>query len=394
MKKTTLTLFAVIISISCIAQRSYQEAITKADEAFKNEDYKRAYELYWSAEAFDLTKKDIVRKKINNVFDKINNLRAEAEEAKQLALKNEEKATKSDHQAELMRKNAEFAREIATENEEKATRNETEAIKSAQLSSFFISLSFQFIKDKELLIDFFHWVEEQDLKEQLDKALKIFAERSRSFENEEERSNTIALIGIMTDEQKIKFIKIMADEMAQRQFIEWKYEAKMDSIKYAYLHKWIKEGYIISANEPSQEDELDTKLPESSYEGGLNSYEKDYLIKLIYAKNNEPDNYSTWFDLSWASLLVNKPEVAIYAAKKTLELNPNAQGVETNLALGYLLTNNWEKAEQIYKKWKGKPFPDLKEKLSDFYFLTDIADLEKAGISHPDFKKVRTFFLN
>jgi hypothetical protein len=92
-------------------------------------------------------------------------------------------------------------------------------------------------------------------------------------------------------------------------------------------------------------------------------------------------------------LFVGKYEEAIQAALKSLQLKPEKLTVETNLALGYLLSNQWGMALKIYEKWKGKTFPDDTEKrICDVVFLKDIEDLEAAGISHPDFKKVKELF--
>ena len=96
-----------------------------------------------------------------------------------------------------------------------------------------------------------------------------------------------------------------------------------------------------------------------------------------------------WFDLSWYALFAQQPKEAIAAAQKTLALDPTKQKVETNLALGYLLDNQWPEAEKIYLKWKGKEFPGG-SRLCDEYFLQDLDYLEAADITHPDFAKVRT----
>jgi Leucine-rich repeat (LRR) protein len=102
-------------------------------------------------------------------------------------------------------------------------------------------------------------------------------------------------------------------------------------------------------------------------------------------------NYSNWFTLSFYALFIGEPQKAIQAAKHVLALNPEAVDVETNLALGYLLNNQWAEAEAIYLKWKGKNFPD-DNRLWDLVFLAEIADLEKTGIIHPDFEKVKKIF--
>jgi len=59
----------------------------------------------------------------------------------------------------------------------------------------------------------------------------------------------------------------------------------------------------------------------------------------------------------------------------------------TNLPFCYILTNNWEKAKQLYLEWKDKPYNE-EESFRDV-FLYDLDDLESMGITHPDFNKVR-----
>lgn len=119
------------------------------------------------------------------------------------------------------------------------------------------------------------------------------------------------------------------------------------------------------------------------------SFQNAYIAQKDAAELFQTD-YQVWFNLSFYALFVGKPEEAISAAHKTLELNPEALDVETNLALGYLLSNRWQEAEAVYKKWKGRYFPndDGKRKCEDI-FLQDILDLEKAGVSHPDFERVK-----
>ena len=105
----------------------------------------------------------------------------------------------------------------------------------------------------------------------------------------------------------------------------------------------------------------------------------------------DSEYYNNWFNLSFYALFVGKPQEAINAAQKTLDIEPEATSVETNLALGYLLNNQWAEAKEIYLKWKGKHFLD-DDRLCDEVFLLDIADLEKAGVEHPDFEKVKALF--
>jgi hypothetical protein len=70
---------------------------------------------------------------------------------------------------------------------------------------------------------------------------------------------------------------------------------------------------------------------------------------------------------------------------------PEVLSIEANLALAYLLNNQWSEAQLIYIKWKGKKFPDNK-RLSDSVFLEDINELIKLGIKHKDFDKVKKIF--
>lgn len=103
--------------------------------------------------------------------------------------------------------------------------------------------------------------------------------------------------------------------------------------------------------------------------------------------NADPYNYNPYWNLSWYSLFVNKPQDAIIAAKKSLELSPNKIGVKSNLALGYVLNDEFEKAKRIYLNLKYQLYDDnntWKE-----VFLNDIKDLESAGINHFYFNRVK-----
>jgi hypothetical protein len=81
MNRLLLLLFCVILFIGARGQTSYTEAIKQGDAAFKNGHYKLAIEKYFAAEAFDPTKKNIVREKVKLTFDKIEALRSEADKA-------------------------------------------------------------------------------------------------------------------------------------------------------------------------------------------------------------------------------------------------------------------------------------------------------------------------
>lgn len=117
-------------------------------------------------------------------------------------------------------------------------------------------------------------------------------------------------------------------------------------------------------------------------------YEKAFSFQEEQAADN--GNAVVWYTLSWYALFAKKPLQAIEAAKKTSALDPSQIRVETNLALGHLLNNDWEQAKAIYLKHKGQAIPDdFRNRQWDEVFLKDIKELEAAGILHEDFEKVK-----
>jgi Leucine-rich repeat (LRR) protein len=81
--KFTLYILISALSLGTIqAQSSYIEAIRQGDAAFANGQYKKAINKYFAAEAFEPEKKEEVKARVNKVFEKIEVLRMEAEEAR------------------------------------------------------------------------------------------------------------------------------------------------------------------------------------------------------------------------------------------------------------------------------------------------------------------------
>ena len=81
-------LFVLIYSCCLVVapgQSNYKEAIQQGDDAFKRKEYKKAINLYFAAEAFDPSKKEIVKGKVNEVFDRIVALQREADKSKKEA---------------------------------------------------------------------------------------------------------------------------------------------------------------------------------------------------------------------------------------------------------------------------------------------------------------------
>ena len=106
-----------------------------------------------------------------------------------------------------------------------------------------------------------------------------------------------------------------------------------------------------------------------------------------------PENYMNWYRHSWYALFVGEYKTSINAARKCLKIYPIETGVNTNLALGMILDDQYENAKSIYLKWKDKYFYQ-DNKLAKAIFLNDLAALESAGITHPDFDKVRKLLEN
>lgn len=93
MNKTFFLLLGLTIVCAGKTQNNYNEAITQGDAAFANGQYKTAINKYFAAQAFDPSKREIVKGKVNEVFDKIENLRQDA-------IKAQIQADKAKYQAE------------------------------------------------------------------------------------------------------------------------------------------------------------------------------------------------------------------------------------------------------------------------------------------------------
>lgn len=119
------------------------------------------------------------------------------------------------------------------------------------------------------------------------------------------------------------------------------------------------------------------------------NFQKSYEIMLNVCQRDSA-NFQNWQLLSWYSLFVGEYDTAIKAGQKSLKLNSVASDAEKNIALAYLLQNDWENAQKIYLKWKDKTRNNMPLALScNESFLQDIFELEFVGIKHKDFKKVK-----
>ena len=95
-----------------------------------------------------------------------------------------------------------------------------------------------------------------------------------------------------------------------------------------------------------------------------------------------------YLDLGSCQLFNRKPREAIAAALKALELDPdNATMINTVLATGYLFDNQFEKAKGIYLKNISTPI-QVNRSFSEVV-LDHFKNLEEAGVTHPDIKKIK-----
>ena len=95
-------------------------------------------------------------------------------------------------------------------------------------------------------------------------------------------------------------------------------------------------------------------------------------------------------DLSYKLLLVKQFKMALEAARTCLKADDKNEYLYTNLPLCYLFNDQYTNAEKIYKEWKDKPWtatPEFKTYREEF--LDDINTLEKKGVTHPDFAKIK-----
>ena len=118
-----------------------------------------------------------------------------------------------------------------------------------------------------------------------------------------------------------------------------------------------------------------------------NSYQnKEAFYTEIIAIADKYKNAQSQHDLSidfgnlaFYSLFANKFDKALEYAIKGLELDSTNDYIYTNLALGYLFTNQFEKAEAIYQEFKDKARRDNQVSFKDS-FLKDFDDLDANGI--------------
>jgi hypothetical protein len=120
MNKLFFLLFGMIFFVTAKTQSNYTEAIAQGDDAFKNGQYKVAINKYFAAEAFDPSKKDIVKEKLNSTFDRIDGLRLDA-------ISSKKEADDNLNEAQIQKNKADSALTVANDALKEAQKQKNKA---------------------------------------------------------------------------------------------------------------------------------------------------------------------------------------------------------------------------------------------------------------------------
>ncbi len=102
-----------------------------------------------------------------------------------------------------------------------------------------------------------------------------------------------------------------------------------------------------------------------------------------------PSLANQYGNLSWYHLHARQYPEAEQSARQSLALDSTQVWINANLVTALVLQGKYPQAEPIYKALKDTPYEQDKSKTYRPIFLDDIATLEKAGITHKDFERVR-----
>ncbi len=134
--------------------------------------------------------------------------------------------------------------------------------------------------------------------------------------------------------------------------------------------------YIKSNNDAKANDLLSN---------ALNYYQQSPLKNDI----NKEWIANAYGNLSWYLLLTGHPENAINSAKKGLEFDPNQTWIMTNLAHGYMLTNQLCESEKIHVKMKKEKISASQKPWKEAV-LDDFKTFSEKNITHPNIAKIKT----
>ena len=113
----------------------------------------------------------------------------------------------------------------------------------------------------------------------------------------------------------------------------------------------------------------------------------DKILKSTSNRDVRKFAFKSYYRLSHAQLFTGQYQEAIINAKRVLEIKDDIF-IYINLALAYLLNNQYNEAISVITKYKDKKLY-LSGPTFNNEVLIILSELEAAGIDHPDFEKVR-----
>lgn len=143
--------------------------------------------------------------------------------------------------------------------------------------------------------------------------------------------------------------------------------------------------YLDNINIVDKQDDNLKKI--AVYEEALSFFEDNFSRLKSYLNKPNQTISNFYGSLAWFYNLANQGDKAIVASQKGLTYHPANEWINTNLALGYVLNNQFEKARPIYIKHVNTSF---RGGTLGSIFKQDLNDLEAVGISIPNVKEVRS----
>jgi WD40 repeat protein len=116
----------------------------------------------------------------------------------------------------------------------------------------------------------------------------------------------------------------------------------------------------------------------------------EQLLKVESSLENKVNAASSYNSVGWNGLLSGRYNDALNAVQRGIELYPSNEHLYAKLPLCYLFTGLYDQAKSTFLEFKNKPWT-VTNKYSTYReaFLADIAYMEKMGITHPDFEKIK-----
>ncbi|WP_114940963.1 hypothetical protein [Mucilaginibacter endophyticus] len=151
--------------------------------------------------------------------------------------------------------------------------------------------------------------------------------------------------------------------------------------KYDYLKHLIDVNAALNKLEPKNYFAKVTHLKENImlYADILQLTVSD-SVKTVSAKKLS----NNWGDLAYNQLFIKDYKGAISSSQTGLQLIKSNDWINTNLALGYLLSGDFESAKAIYLQYKDKTFNQAEDIKFKTVFLEDLAVLESESIITSD----------